>query len=114
MAVARVLDTVRTPLYRGQFERLTADHDLGLRLRERYREAYRTAAGNGRVARAGEATAAFSISTYPEHHVPNAVQGAARPVVAGMPGELEPDDVFRDIGASSGAYDHGVPRVVDR
>lgn len=104
MAVARVLDIARTTLYRGWLRRFTLAHDLDLRLGEFYWAVYRTAAGNERVVEVGEAAAAFSISTYSEFHVVNAVEGAERPVIERILEALDEDDVFWDVGANVGTF----------
>lgn len=101
---ARVFALTKTTVYRGRIKRFVVDHGLDLRLGELYWAAYRIVADDEPVARVGEATAAFSISTYLEHHVVNAARGAERPVIARVLEELDHDDVFWDVGANIGTF----------
>lgn len=104
MGVARGLELARRAVYRGRLKRLAVDRRLDVRLGEWYWAAYRIAAGNEHAVRVGEATATFSVSTYAEHHVVSAVQGAERPVVARLLEALDGDDVFWDVGANVGTF----------
>lgn len=104
MAVARVLDLLLATVYRGRFRRFATDHELNRRLRAMYWGVYRAVAEDERTVRVGEATATFSVSTYAEYHVVNAVEREERPVVERVIEELDRDDVFWDIGANVGTF----------
>lgn len=102
--VSRVLDLARTTVYRGGFRRFVVDHGLDRRLIELYWAVYRIGAEPDRPVRVGGATAVFSVSTYAEHHVVNAAEGAERPVISHILEALRPDDVFWDVGANIGTF----------
>ncbi|MFC7229645.1 FkbM family methyltransferase [Salinirubellus salinus] len=110
---AALLKRLPRYLYRGSLKRALVATGLSAHLKRAYFRLYFALSGGTETVEFGDESATFEVTSYEEYHVVNVAGGAERPVIEALREELEPGDVFYDVGANVGTYTCVVGKAID-
>lgn len=104
MGIARALDSLRKATYTGKLKALVTALGLNQYASDVFWGVYERATGGEMRVTVGDATAVLSTATFSEYRMVATVRGVERPVVREILADLEPDDVYWDVGANVGTF----------